>query len=171
MNKTVQQLAAAAREGKKIKALSVPPDGEGAIVKPKKKKRLSINKLVMDWMRANGWIIGLVESTIPHTFIKRDLFGFVDMIAAGHGQIIGLQVCARCDTSKRINKARELDTFKTFVTAAPFYVVGVDLVEKTTRFKIIRVTEESDTEIDAIPRASQILPCPGCGFMVGYCVC
>lgn len=31
--------------------------------------------------RKRGWLVGVVEQTIPHTFIKRDLFGFVDIVA------------------------------------------------------------------------------------------
>lgn len=31
--------------------------------------------------RRRGWIAQVVERTVPHTFIKRDLFGVIDVIA------------------------------------------------------------------------------------------
>lgn len=133
LNKTVQQLAAE---------------------RPKKKKKISVNKIVMEWMRAKGWHISLVEQTIPHTFIKRDLFGFVDMIAVGHGQIIGLQVTSNSGghVSDRIKKAKEQDAFEEFVKACPLYFVGVNIRDdKTIRYRVVRVTEESQTELEEIP--------------------
>jgi len=164
LNKTVHQMASEAQS--KLPA----PDW----VKPKKKKRLSVNKLVMDWLRAKGWEVGLVEQRIPHTFITRDLFGFVDMIAVGHGQIIGLQVTSNNGghVANRITKAKEQDAFETFVKAAPLYFVGVNIRDdKTVRYRIVRVTEESQTELDEIPTANSIRfeSCRGCGKV--ECVC
>lgn len=136
MNKTVHQLAAE---------------------KPKKRKKISVNKIVMDWMRAKGWYISLVEQTIPHTFIKRDLFGFVDMIAVGHGQIIGLQVTSNSggNLSARINKAQEQEAFETFVKACPLYFVGVNVRDdKSIRYRIVKVDETGQIELDEIPYRS-----------------
>jgi hypothetical protein len=44
--------------------------------------------------RKRGWIAGVVEQTIPHTFIKRDFIGIIDIIAIVPGEErIG---CAQC---------------------------------------------------------------------------
>lgn len=39
---------------------------------------LSASKKHLD---KQGWVSGVVESRIPHTFITRDLFGFADLLA------------------------------------------------------------------------------------------
>lgn len=42
--------------------------------------------------RKRGWTAQVVEQTIPRTFIKRDLFGVIDIIAlTPQGQTIGIQ--------------------------------------------------------------------------------
>lgn len=41
--------------------------------------------------RKRGWDAGVVEQTIPHTFIKRDLFGFVDIVAITPDGIVAIQ--------------------------------------------------------------------------------
>lgn len=122
--------------------------------KPRKKK-ISVNKLVMDWMRAKGWEIGLVEQTIPHTFIKRDLFNFVDMIAVNGRRIIGLQVTSNSggNLSNRVTKAKAQDAFGKFVTSCALYFVGVNIRDDgTVRYRIIEVNENGQIELDEIPR-------------------
>ena len=32
-------------------------------------------------LESDNWTVGTVESQIPHTFIRRDLYGFADLIA------------------------------------------------------------------------------------------
>jgi hypothetical protein len=71
--------------------------------------------------RKRGWIAQVVEQTIPKTFIKRDLFGVIDIIAVcppGHyedgegplysstGVIIGIQATSGSNHSARISKAK-----------------------------------------------------------------
>jgi hypothetical protein len=42
--------------------------------------------------RKRGWRAQVVEQTIPHTFIKRDLFGCIDIIALdGKPGVLGIQ--------------------------------------------------------------------------------
>ena len=118
MNKTVEQLAATAR--------------------PKKKKRISVNKLVMDWMRAKGWTIGIVEQRIPKTFITRDFLGFIDMIACNGNRVIGLQVTSRGHVQDRVKKSVLSEDFSAFASAAGFYVIGVDIADGQPRFRIIQ---------------------------------
>jgi hypothetical protein len=42
--------------------------------------------------RKRGWQAQVVEQTIPRTFIKRDLFGFIDIVAIVPGRgLVGIQ--------------------------------------------------------------------------------
>jgi hypothetical protein len=60
--------------------------------KPKKKRGKMPTQRTLEHCRERGWIIGVVELTIPHTFLKRDLFGVYDLIGISpEGQICGIQ--------------------------------------------------------------------------------
>jgi hypothetical protein len=55
-------------------------------------------------LRSQGYIAEKVEQTIPHTFIKRDLLGFIDIIAVGKGHILGVQATSGDHTAERVHK-------------------------------------------------------------------
>jgi hypothetical protein len=55
--------------------------------------------------RKRGWRAQVVEQTIPHTFIKRDLFGCVDIVALdGLPGVLGIQATDGTSVSKRVKK-------------------------------------------------------------------
>jgi hypothetical protein len=60
--------------------------------------------------KRRGWIAQVVEQTIPRTFIKRDLFGIIDIIAITDqgplSEIIGIQVTSGTNHAARVAKAR-----------------------------------------------------------------
>ena len=70
-------------------ALEQPPE----VAKPKRKRKgPSPNKLTIDFCEARGWLAGIVEQRIPHTFITRDLFKIIDIVAIdGRKGLIGIQ--------------------------------------------------------------------------------
>lgn len=49
-------------------------------VKRRKKAKKSPNALSRDLLESRGHKVDLVERTIPHTFIKKDLFGCLDLV-------------------------------------------------------------------------------------------
>ena len=55
-------------------------------------------------LRSQGYIAEVVEKTIPHTFIKRDFLGFIDIIAVGKGHILGVQATSGSNITSRIRK-------------------------------------------------------------------
>lgn len=123
-----------------------------ALSAPKKRRKKPVNcsRLFMDYMRAKGWEIGLVEQRIPHTFITRDFLGFVDMIAVNGQRIVGVQVTSRGNTQSRVSKSMEQEAFKAFTGAAEFFVVGVDIKDGSARFRFLKVTEEGALDVDGI---------------------
>lgn len=58
-------------------------------------------------LRKRGWLAQVVEQTIPHTFIKRDLFGCIDIIALdGQPGVLGIQVTSSSNVAARVTKMR-----------------------------------------------------------------
>jgi hypothetical protein len=60
-----------------VEAVQVTDDAP----KKKRKKPVSATAKSLHECKRRGWIAQTVEQTIPHTFIKRDLFGVIDIIA------------------------------------------------------------------------------------------
>jgi len=60
----------------------------------KRKKPFAALAASKKHLEAFCWVVGVVESRIPHTFITRDLFGFADILAFRPGcqQIALVQV-------------------------------------------------------------------------------
>jgi hypothetical protein len=50
-------------------------------MKTKRSKPFPATLASRKMLEADNWTVGTVESQIPHTFIKRDLYGFADLIA------------------------------------------------------------------------------------------
>lgn len=55
--------------------------------------------------RRRGWIAQNVEQTIPRTFIKRDLFSVIDIIAVTDFGILGIQATSGTNHAARRTKA------------------------------------------------------------------
>jgi hypothetical protein len=74
-------------------------------MKPKRKKPFAATNATRKSMEALGFVVGIVEQTIPHTFIKRDFLGFADLIAASNtGGIIAIQVTGGGNLAARRKK-------------------------------------------------------------------
>jgi hypothetical protein len=56
--------------------------------------------------KRRGWTAQVVEQTIPYSFIKRDLFGIIDILALTENGILGIQATSGTNHSARITKAR-----------------------------------------------------------------
>lgn len=60
-------------------------------------------------LRDRGYIANVVEQTVPKTFIKRDLFGFIDIVAIhpDTGETLAVQTTSGSNVSKRVSKIGE----------------------------------------------------------------
>jgi hypothetical protein len=76
----------------------------------KPKKPFSANAKTLEQCRKLGWHAQTVEQTVPKTFIKRDLFGVIDIIAVTNGEpahparILGIQATSGRHHSARVAK-------------------------------------------------------------------
>lgn len=66
----------------------------------KRKKPFAANRASMDMLESDGWTCAVVEQVIPHTFLKRDLFSFADILACSPSKgIMLVQVTGGTSTS------------------------------------------------------------------------
>lgn len=57
----------------------------------KSKKPASATQKTLKKLRFEGWQCEVVEKTIPNCFIKKDLFGFIDILAINDTQVMAVQ--------------------------------------------------------------------------------
>lgn len=68
--------------------------------------------------RKLGFEAGVVERRNPRSFITHDLFGFVDVVAAGPGGVLFVQACAAGDAARRKAKILSIPAWKSVVRSA-----------------------------------------------------
>jgi len=57
-----------------------------------------------EYLERQGYTVDIVERQIPHSFIKKDLFGMFDLIALKGSITYGIQVTSKSNMSKRVKK-------------------------------------------------------------------
>jgi len=61
----------------------------------------------LKYLRELGYLVEVVERTIPKTFIKKDLFGFADLLAIRENEVMLVQVTSGTNVSARVKKIAE----------------------------------------------------------------
>jgi hypothetical protein len=56
-------------------------------------------------LRERGYLVEVVEKRLPRTFITKDAFGILDVIALRAGEVLGVQVTSASNHSSRRAKA------------------------------------------------------------------
>jgi hypothetical protein len=56
------------------------------------------------YLRKDGWRCSVVEQNVPRTNIKRDLFGFIDILALRGGEVLAVQTTSATNVSARLHK-------------------------------------------------------------------
>ena len=75
----------------------------------RKAKRVSPTARSLAELRKRGWPAQVVEQTIPRTFIKRDLFGCIDIIALTPEGILGIQATSNLTGGNHSERRRKID--------------------------------------------------------------
>lgn len=78
-----------------------------AAAKRKRRKALSCNDLSMKYLESLGYLCHVVEKRIPGTFITKDMYGFIDILAVRPGEILGVQATSADHVAHRVNKIAE----------------------------------------------------------------
>ncbi len=58
-------------------------------------------------LRESGYLAEVVERWIPGANIRKDLFGFVDVLAVKEGEVLGVQATSRDNVASRVSKIAE----------------------------------------------------------------
>jgi len=64
-------------------------------------------------LRADGYLVDIVEKTIPKTYIKKDLYGFIDLLAIRKDEILGVQVTSDSNFASRRTKIQNHENLVT----------------------------------------------------------
>ena len=73
--------------------------------KKKRKRPASANAMTATYCRERGWLVATVEQRLPHTFITRDMFGFIDLVVLdGRRGLLGIQATTGAHVGNRIDK-------------------------------------------------------------------
>jgi hypothetical protein len=69
--------------------------------------RVNHNQRVLTELRNEGYIASVVEKYDQFIGRTSDLFGFIDILAVGHGETLAIQVTSRGNMASRRRKIRE----------------------------------------------------------------
>lgn len=74
----------------------------------KRKRPVSANAMSAAYCRERGWLVATVEQRVPHTFITRDMFGFIDLVVLdGRRGLLGVQATTGSNVGSRIDKIND----------------------------------------------------------------
>jgi hypothetical protein len=107
----------------------------------------------LDLLRKEGWLAGVVEKWIAQTKQRKDLFGFIDIVAIrpafpAHGLrgILGVQATSTENLSHRLDKIRETEAAVTWLLAGGLIEVwGFSKKGKAGARKLWQVSKRSIT--------------------------
>lgn len=74
-------------------------------------------------LRDRGYVAEVVEKTIPKTFIKKDLWGFVDIVAIRGTETVGVQTTDHTHVAMRLAKIEQSDLLQAVLDAGWTVVV------------------------------------------------
>jgi hypothetical protein len=99
-------------------------------------------------LRKEGWYPWTVEQTIPKTFIKRDAWGIIDIIALGDGEVLAVQATSGDNVSARMAKMAGHEGLAALRKAGVRVEVwGWRKLAKTGRWEVRRVDLSSVTRL------------------------
>lgn len=67
-------------------------------------------QLTLRLLREEGWLAEVVERWVPGANIRKDLFGWVDIVALRDGETLAVQCTSYTNISARVKKIAESDT-------------------------------------------------------------
>ena len=112
----------------------------------------SPTQLSLELMRARGYTCQVVEHWNPFARIRQDLFGFIDVLCLGDGEIIGVQTTSRAHISTRAAKIKEHENLLPVLDAGIRIIVHGWAKNKSNRWEVkeseIKFVPEENAELD-----------------------
>lgn len=100
MNDIAEELSALETPGD----LEVDDSAEAAPTRRKRKKSKQPTQRSLEYLRKQGYRAEVVEKWIPHTRQRKDLFGFIDIVAIRDGETLAVQATAGSAVAARVSK-------------------------------------------------------------------
>jgi len=69
------------------------------------------------WLRERHYLVDVVERWIAQAGIRKDLFGFIDLVAVKPGEILGIQTTTASNLAARLKKAVALPDLRAWLAA------------------------------------------------------
>jgi len=71
---------------------------------------ISPTQLTLKWLRDEGYLAEVCERWIPGANIRKDLWGWTDIVAIKDGETVAVQCTSWDNISSRVRKIEESDT-------------------------------------------------------------
>ena len=71
----------------------------------------SPTQLSLKLMKERGYKCEITERWNPFARIRQDLYGFIDVLCLGDGEVVGVQTTSYSNMSARVKKIREHENF------------------------------------------------------------
>ena len=90
-------------------------------------------------LRAMGWLVAVTEHWVPVAKVRRDLFGFIDIIAIAGAVTLAVQATSRTNVSHRVQKILAHKDALAIAKVWDLEVWGWAQISKTGRWQARRV--------------------------------
>lgn len=67
----------------------------------------SPTQLTLERLRKEGFLCEVTEKWLPGANVRKDLFGFIDILAIKDGSVLAVQATSKANISSRVNKIAE----------------------------------------------------------------
>ena len=84
-------------------------------------------------LRSEGYTADKVEYTVAYSYIKKDLFGCIDIVAVKEGTILGVQATSSSNASARVKKSAALPALRQWLLGGGLFEVWGWLKSKKSR--------------------------------------
>jgi hypothetical protein len=87
-------------------------------------------------MRDRGYLCEVVEHWNPHARVRKDLFGFIDILCLSNDEILGLQTTTKSNMPARIKKICDHENFAAVLRSGIKLVVHGWKKDKTGKWVV-----------------------------------
>ena len=114
---------------------------------------MSPTERTLRWLRDAGWRADVVERWLPHARVRKDVYGFIDILCINDDDTLGVQATSAANVGSRIQKIRALDAARSWLVGGrKLWVVGWRKYRKAEAGKhwrpLVRELTLSDLDVE-----------------------
>ena len=107
----------------------------------------SPTQLSLKLMKERGYKCEITERWNPFARIRQDLYGFIDVLCLGDGEVVGVQTTSYSNMSARVKKIREHENFAA-VNRAGIRILVQGWHKKGARWEVREVEVQPQTSAE-----------------------